>query len=162
MKTAAIVLIVAVLIVGGLLGYGLFNTSLRITGKSLQTFSAVERGTEFESLRVAMDENSLLGTVLNHQSLGAAGEYSYYVYTLRLENPGLIPAEMVEMQIAPLQQDVLFYGPTDEVIIPAGKTRDLWCVLLTKGTPHPVRDLRVTYYLWGHPHEVKYTYDSTN
>ena len=60
MKTAAILLIVAVLIVGGLLGYGLFNTSLRITGKSLQTFSAVERSAEFESLRVAMDENSLL------------------------------------------------------------------------------------------------------
>ncbi|MBQ4075248.1 MAG: hypothetical protein IJD39_08605 [Clostridia bacterium] len=159
MKTAAIVLVILVLVVGGLFGYGLFNTSLQITGKNLQTFSALERQDEFNSLRIAMEQNSLLGTVLHHGALGSPDEYSYYVYTLRLENPGLIDAEMVEIQIAPISQDVLFYGPTEEIIIPAGQTRDIWCVLLTKGAPHVVRDLHITYYLWGHDHEIKYTYN---
>ncbi|MBE5783127.1 MAG: hypothetical protein E7329_07440 [Clostridiales bacterium] len=160
MKTAAIVLIVLVLAVGGCLGYGLFNSTLQVTGKGLQTIPASERAGEFEALRNAMEQNSLLGTILNRQQLGTADGYSYYIYTLRLHNPGLVPAEMVEMQIAPIQQDVLFYGENQEIVIPPQGTRDVWCVLLTQGTPHPVRDLYITYYLWGHPHEVKFTYDN--
>ena len=160
MKTAAIVLMVLVLAVGACLGYGLFNSTLQVTGKGLQIISALDRTGEFEALRNALGEGSLLGTILNRQQLGSADQYSYYVYTLRLHNPGLVPAEMVEMQIAPIQQDVLFYGETQEIIIPPQGTRDVWCVLLTQGTPHPVRDLFVTYYLWGHPHEVKFTYDN--
>ena len=162
MKTAAIILVVLVLAVGGLMGYGLFNTSLQITGKSLQTFSAQERQEEFTSLRIAMEQNSLLGTILHPGALSSPEEYSYYVYTLRLYNPGLVDAEMVEMQIAPMPQDILFYGPTEEIIIPAGQTRDIWCVLLTKGAQHAVRDLHITYYLWGHAHDIKYTYDQSN
>jgi len=160
LKTAAIVLIVLVLAVGGCLGYGLFNSTLQVTGKGLQTIPASERAGEFEALRNAMEQNSLLGTILNRQQLGTADGYSYYIYTLRLHNPGLVPAEMVEMQIAPIQQDVLFYGENQEIVIPPQGTRDVWCVLLTQGTPHPVRDLYITYYLWGHPHEVKFTYDN--
>lgn len=162
MKTAAIVLLIAVLVVGGLLGYGLFNTSLDIIGKALQTFPAAERMDEFNSLTMAMEQKSLLGTILREEDLGSAEEYSYFVYTLRVKNSGLVAAEMVEMQIAPIQQDVLFYGPTEEIIIPPGQTQDIQCVLLTRGNPHPVRDLHITYYLWGHPHEVKYTYDKSN
>ena len=160
MKTAAIVLMVLVLAAGACLGYGLFNSTLQITGKGLQAIPASERAGEFDALRSAMEQNSLLGTILNRQQLGSADGYSYYIYTLRLHNPGLVAAEMVEMQIAPIQQDVLFYGDTQEIIIPPQSTRDVWCVLLTQGTPHPVRDLYVTYYLWGHPHEVKFTYDN--
>ena len=63
------------------------------------------------------------------------------------------------MQISPIAQDVLFYGETEEIVIPPGETRDVWCVLLTEGTPHTVRDIYITYYLWGHPQEVKFTYD---
>ena len=67
---------------------------------------------------------------------------------------------MVELQIAPIESDVLFYCDTKETIIPAGETRDVWCVLLTQGTPHAVRDIYITYYLWGHAQEVRYTYDN--
>ena len=159
MKTAAIVLLTAVLILGGLMGYGLFNTSLAVVGKALQTFPATELPNEFLALKNAMEQRSLLGTVLNQSDLKDPEEYTYYVYTLRLKNPGLVAAEMVEMQIAPLPQDVLFYGPGEEIIIAPGKTYDIQCVLLTKGETHPVRDLHITYYLWGHPQEVIHTYD---
>ena len=161
MKTVAIVLIVLVIAAGGALGYALFHTNLQITGKALQTLPAADRAAEFDALRTAVDRQSLLGTVLKSGSLGQAGDYSYYVYTLRLKNAGLVPAEMVEMQISPLAGDVLFYGDTQEAIIPPGGTRDVWCVLLTEGAPHPVRDIYVTYYLWGHRQEVKYTYDDS-
>ena len=161
MKTVAIVLLVAVLAAGGIIGYGLFNTSLGIIGKNVQVHPASDLPGEFQALKNAVEQKSLLGTLLSKAPLGSAQEYTYYVYSLTLKNNGLVPAEMVEMQIAPLPQDVLFYGKNEEVIIQPGQTCDLQCVLLTRGDTHPVRDLHVTYYLWGHPHEVKYTYDQS-
>lgn len=161
MKTAAIVLIALVLAVGGCLGYALFNTDLRVVGKSLETLPAAERAAQFDALRAAVERQSLLGTVLKTGEFGPAENYTYYVYTLRLENKCLVPAEMVELQISPLSGDVLFYGDSQqEIVIPAGETRDLWCVLLTEGRPHSVRDIYITYYLWGHPQEIRYTFDS--
>lgn len=159
MKTAAIILLALVLVAAGCLGYALFNTNLHVVGKSLEVLPASQREAEFDALRTAVQRQSLLGTVLKTGEIGPAADYSYYIYTLRLENKCLIPAEMVELQISPIDSDVLFYCDTQETIIPAGETRDVWCVLLTKGTPHAVRDIYITYYLWGHAQEVKYTFD---
>ena len=159
MRTAAIVLLVLVLAVGGALGWELFHTNLQVTGKALETLPAAERVPQYDALRTAVSRQSLLGTVLKKTEMGPAENYSYYIYTLRLKNNGLVPAEMVEMQVAPIENDVLFYGDTQETVIPPGGEKDVWCVLLTEGTPHSVRDLYVTYYLWGHPQEVKFTYD---
>jgi len=160
LKTAAIILMVLVLAAAGCLGYALFNTNLHVVGKSLEVLPAAQRTAEFDALKTAVQRQSLLGTVLKTGEIGAAEDYSYYIYTLRLENKCLIPAEMVELQIAPIASDALFYCDTKETIIPAGETRDIWCVLLTEGSPHPVRDIYITYYLWGHPQEVRYTYDN--
>lgn len=159
MKTAAIVLMVLVIAVGGCFGWALFHTDLQVTGKALQILPASERSAQFDALRAAVSRQSLLGTVLKSGEIGPAENYSYYIYTLRMKNNGLVPAEMVEMQLAPIAADVLFYGDTQETVIPPGQQKDVWCVLLTEGTPHSVRDLYVTYYLWGHPQEVKFTYD---
>ncbi len=161
MKTAAIVLIILVLAAGGCLGYALFNTNLQVIGKGLQTLPATERAAQFDALRTAVGRQSLLGTVLKNTQMGPAQDYSYYIYTLRLKNNCLVPAEMVEMQISPIAADVLFYGQTGEIDIAPGETKDVWCVLVTEGAPHAVRDIYITYYLWGHPQEVKFTYDNT-
>ena len=159
MKTAAIILLALVLAVGGALGWELFHTNLQVTGKALQTLPAAERTLQYDALRAAVSRQSLLGTVLKKTEMGPAENYSYYIYTLRLKNNGLVPAEMVEMQVSPIAADVLFYGDTQETIIPPGGEKDVWVVLLTEGAPHSVRDLYITYYLWGHPQEVKFTYD---
>lgn len=161
MKKAAIFCIVLVAVLAGTMVYGLFNTSLRVIGKGLQTVPAAERWAEFQQLSDAVRQRSLQGTVVQSEALSAAEDYSYYIYTLRIHNPGLVSAEMVELQIAPISEDVLFYGETGEIVIGPGETRDVRCVLLTRGTPHAVRDIYVTYYLWGHPYEVKFTYDNT-
>ena len=158
MKKAAILLFLLLLCASAAVGWGLLHTSLQVIGKGVQVTPAWQRAEEFETLRKAVREQSLLGTTLRSGELGDSGEYEFYIYTLRLRNPGLVRAEMVEMQISPLDCDVLFYGDTEELQIAPFETRDIRCVLLTQGSAHPVRDLHVTYYLWGHPYEVKYTY----
>ncbi len=161
MKTFAILMVVAVFAAVGVVGYGLFNTSLQVIGKDVQVFSAASQPAQFEQLKVAVERNALIGTQIKSGNLGNADEYTYHVYTLRVKNPGLVDAQMVEMQIAPIGEDVLFYGEGGEVVIEKGQTRDIWCVLLSKGQTHDVRNMYITYYLWGHPYEVKFTYDNT-
>lgn len=161
MKKIAIILAVLVVVFAGVLGYGLFNTNVKVLAKGLQTIPAAQRAQEFSSLRQALENGSLQGTPLRTAALGDAAGYSFYLYTLRLNNPGLVPAEMVELQLAPIDADILYYGETEEIILQPGETRDVWCMLLTQGTPHAVRDFYITYYLWGHAHEVKFTYDNT-
>ena len=148
-----------VLVAGGTLGYALFSTNLAVTAKGLQVLPARDRAAEFEALRLSARQKSLLGTLLKSGEWGGAEDYSFYLYSLRLKNNGLVPAEMVEMQVAPIENDMLFYGDTQETVIPPGGEKDVWVVLLTEGTPHSIRDLYITYYLWGHPQEVKFTYD---
>ena len=162
MKAAAIGLIVLVLVAGGTLGYALFSTNLAVTAKGLQVLPARDRAAEFEALRLSARQKSLLGTLLKSGEWGGAEDYSFYLYSLRLKNNGLVPAEMVEMQISPTPQDVLFYGAQEETVIPPGQTRDVWCVRLTEGQPTSVRDLYITYYLWVHPQKVRFTYDHGN
>ena len=159
MKALAIILTVLVLAVGGCICYGLYHTRLEVAGKGLQVMPAQERSAQFEALRDAVSQRTLQGTLLKDEPLGSAPDYSYYIYTLRLRNPCLVSAEMVELQIAPIDGDILFYGDTGETVIPAGQSRDVWCVLLTKGTPSAIREIFITYYLWGHPMEMRFTYD---
>lgn len=161
MKALAVFLTVLVLISAGCLYYGLSNAHLEVVGKGLQVLPAQERSAQFEALRDAIAKQTMQGTLLNNSPLSDASDYTYYIYSLRLKNPGLVSAEMVELQIAPTDADILFYGDTEEMVIPAGQSRDVWCVLLTKGTPLPIREIYITYYIWGHPMEMRYTYDET-
>lgn len=158
MKKTAIFLILLVMAAGGVIGYGLYRTNLQVTAKGLQKTSAAENPEEFRALREAALGQRLPGTVLKKEIGEDPAGYSLYTYTLRLKNNGLVDAEMVEMQISPASGDVLFYGATDEIIIPAGQTRDVSCVLLTEREPSPVREIYVTYYLWGHAKQIKFTY----
>lgn len=160
MKKAALIALAVTVVTAVVLMYALFNTALVVEGKALQAFPASEREAEFSVLRQEVSQMSLHGTMLRGAALEQSERYVYRVYTLRLKNPCLIKAEMVEMQIAPIAQDILFYGQEDEIAIAPGESRDVWCVLLTEGETHDVREMKITYYLWGHPHEVKFTYDN--
>ena len=159
MKTLAIILTVLVLLVSGVLGYALFNTALVVEGQGLQVISAADMPEEFNALRQAVGSNTVSGALFRNQEIVNAGDYNFYVYTLRLKNNCLVPACMTEVQLSPLQMDVLCYDEDVRVDIAPGESRDVWCVLLTEGTPTAVRELTVTYYLWGNPQTVKYTYE---
>ncbi len=164
MKKLAIFLILAVLVIAGLLLYGLFQGRLQVIAKELEVHSAAETQAwfhRFERDKTAVERNALLGTKIRSGELGNAQDYVYRVYTLRVKNPGFVDAEMVEIQLAPDDRDVLYYGESGKVDIKAGETRDIWCVLLTEGNTPNVRNFYLTYYLWGNPHEVKFTYDDT-
>ena len=166
MRTAAIVAVVLVLIAGSVLVYGLIGTRLGVTPVSAQVIPASQQAGEFLRLQQAVGRNALVGTAFQREVPGSAEEYSLVVYTVALKNTGLLPAEMAELVVSPAANDVLCYtdlsaqGRIPQVTVSPGGTVNIRCVLLTKNTQRmsTVRDLYVSYYIWGHPFSIKVTY----
>ncbi len=159
MKTFAIIMIVLTLALGGTVVYALLNTSLQVTAQGFQAAPASSRESEFATLRDALEGGYLTGVAYDADAQLDADACQFYMYTLRLKNNGLVPAEMVEMQISPRSGDVLAYGSGEKVDIAPGATQDVRCMLLTRSQGGTVREMTVTYYLWGHAYTVKYTYE---
>lgn len=158
MKYVAVILMILVLVAGGVVVYALLNTSMAVEGQGFQAINAADRAAEFMTLQSVMDRNALQGVVYREASFDDPNGYSYYVYTLRLHNKCLVPAEMVELQVSPAPSDILMYGDTGEIAIAAGATRDVWCAVVTSGTPAAARDIIITYYLCGNPYSVRFTH----
>ena len=166
MKAAAAVLVVLVLIAGALLVFQLVNTTLQVTPVSAQVIPCRDLESEFRRVQEAVDNRALIGTALQQAVPGSASDYSFIIYTLQVENRGFLPADMTEIQVSPLSADMLFYtdgsaqGIVPSITVPAGGSQSLRCILLTRSVEgmHAVRDLFVTYYIWGHAFTVKVTY----
>ena len=102
MKYAAIVMALLV-IAGAVLGiYTAANARIQIESVSLAAASGEEKQTEFAKLQQAMDNGALIGTPFTETLTGNSSDYSFFTYTFRLKNGGLIDAEMVEIQPVPL------------------------------------------------------------
>lgn len=166
MKAAAIIAFVLALLIGGALVYGLVHTQLEARPVQAAVVPATDQQAEFERLRQALDTKSLIGTAFENSLPGEASDYQFIIYTIELGNRGFLPAEMLELQVSPAAGDVLCYtdlsaqGLLPEIDIPPGKQGTLRCVLLTKAgaRQHAVRDLYLSYYIWGHPFTMKLTY----
>ncbi len=105
----------------------------------------------------------------NTVSLSAPEDYQFCIYTVRLKNNCRIPAEMVELQISPMAGDVLQIGSAMQlndslqigtapaITVQPGSTADATAVLLTSANMHAIREVTVTYYMWGIPFTLKTT-----
>ena len=166
MKKASIAAVLLVVVLLCVLVYGVVTTRLAVTPVSAQVILAADQPAEFERLQHAVDNQSLLGTVYQQQAVGDIREYSLILYTVEVKNNGLLPAQMAEVVVAPTGQDVLCYmegalqGNVPNISIGAGQSVRMRCMLLTKTQErtHAVRDLLVSYYIWGNPFIIKTTY----
>ena len=169
MKYVAIFM-AALVLIGLVLGiFTLANTRMQVPQITLKAVSATERESEFAALQNAMDVGAAIGTPFTDSLPGTSLDYSFFAYAFRLEKAGLIGMEMVEIQPLPVNGDVLCYATANadeanaNLIVPAGKERDAWCVLLTTAQnqeSHLVtRTFRITYYVWGMAKSVTVTYN---
>ena len=141
-------------------GYILLGTRLQVTGQSVHVIACAEKEEQFAQLMRDARNRSLHGTVYRVPEEAKAEEYSFYTYTIQLENRLPFEAEMVEIQLAPRAEDVLMYSSADEIRIGAWQKGEISCVLLTRGRPTEVRSFTVTYYYFGSPFQVKYAFQT--
>lgn len=166
MRTVALVLVVCVLGAGAVIVYAAVNTTMSVEVRQVQVVDAAERPDEYARWQTALLREAAQGTAFERNMTGTAQEYAFYIYTVDVSNRGLITARMAELQVAPVEGDALTISPAaslyrnvnESVDIPAGTTRALQCILLTRAGGNAVRDLYLTYYIWGTAHTIRLTY----
>ena len=163
MKYVAIFMVVLVIAAAGLGAYTYANARLQVVSVELKTAAGGERVQEFTALQTAVDRGALNGTAFTESVPGTAADYSFFTYTFRLRNGGLIDAEMVEIQPIPANGDVLAYATSDASQVNTNTIVSVWSVVLTSAqnqTDRQVsRSFKITYYIWGIPMSVTAKYN---
>ena len=71
---------------------------------------------------------------------------------------GGLTADMVEVQVTPMDGDVMQLGVEGAHALPKRTTGDIQATILTKLGMHSVREINISYYMWGIPFHLKTTY----
>ena len=151
---SAVVLLVALVGVGSL--YMTANIYVESTG--VITMQASARQEQFDALSEQLRLNAVVGTAFTTDTiLGPVEDYQFCTYTVQLRNDCRIAAEMVEVQISPMAGDVLQVGGSPIVTVQPGESAKVLAVLLTDADMHAIREVVITYYMWGIPFTTKTT-----
>lgn len=150
------VLILIVALVG--VGYMYMTASIAVEAVGVVATDAPSQVTLFEELREQLRLGAVLGTpYVAAQELSDAENYQFYTYTVRLRNNCAVSADMVELQVTPMAGDILQIGSFTDVKLPAKQTADVSATILTDRNMHHIREVTVTYYIWGAPFTLKTT-----
>lgn len=155
-----IAIFTVLLLIACLIGVGYLYLTSNVTVEAIGVV-AVEASTQpemFERLRQQVESHSVIGTAFTSQPLGDISNYQFYTYTIRLRNSCFLTADMVEVQVTPMQGDVLQLADDTARALPARTTGDLGATILTDINMHSVRELNISYYMWGVPFSIRTTY----
>ena len=119
---------------------------------------ATDNATQFDQLRAQVQQGTFEGTLFNTAQMGGAENYAFITYTLTLSNQCLVPVDMVEVQVVPDPADVLQVGDLTVHSLDAKTTGDVKATILTAKDSHAIRELIVTYYVWGVSFTIRTTY----
>ncbi len=159
MKAIAILMVIALVVAVCGVGYLYMTANVSVVAVGMTATEATVQQATFDKLKTDLTQNSLIGTLFqNDTELGEAQAYQFYTYTVRLRNFSMLTCDMVELQVTPREGDVLQMGNEQSKALSAGATGDISATVLTSVESLPVRELIITYYVWGIPFTVKTTY----
>ena len=159
LKIAAIASIALLVVLVLLTGYLFLMAEVRVTDISAQGVSAANDPEGFEALKQSIVTQTFMGTLYQKpEEWKDAGEYVYITYTVRVSNGCLVPIDMIEAQVVPLSSDILQTADFEVRSLNAKTDGELTVTILAPKDTHPVREIIVTYYVWGVSFNVKATY----
>ncbi len=159
MKIVAVLLVIALVVAVCGVGYLYMTASVTVTAVGMTATEAAAQQATFDKLKTDLEQGSLVGTLFQSGAqLGQAEDYQFYTYTVRLRNSCMLLCDMVELQVTPREGDILQMGNVQAKALSAGATGDISATVLTTVDSTPVRELIITYYVWGIPFTVKTTY----
>ena len=158
MKVAAWIMVVLLLLgVAGVI-YLYATSQITVEGLGAQAYEAQSQQAYFDDLKQRMESGTVLGTVFQNTPLGESSQYAFFTYTVRLRNDCMVPADMVEVQIVPTDKDILQLGDTSPKSLSRRSRGDITATILTTRDSDPMREIIITYYIWGKPFSIKTTY----
>jgi len=156
-KPFAIFLVILVLAAMGGVGYLYFTSNLNVVFVDCIADDPVLRQDVFDSLKTSIRNESFIGTRYRQDELGSPEEFLFYTWTVRLENHSFLPVNIAEIQVTPMEGDVLRVGDPSEHTVSPRSSSNLSVTLLTARSMHSVREAIVSWYVWGLPFSTRIT-----
>ena len=153
-------IITVLILIATLVGVGCLymNANVFVEAVGVIATDAVSQYELYEDLRDQLRLGAVAGTpYIAATELSGPENYQFLTYTIRLRNNTSVPADMVELQVTPMAGDVLQIGSFEDVKLPAGRSVDATATILTDVNMHPIREVTITYYIWGVPFTLKTT-----
>ena len=141
-----------------LVGYFYATAYVSIAAFKAEGVSAAAQPDRFSEIKTALDQNAFIGTRFSTAPLGEAADYALITYTLRLSNQCLVPVDMVEVQVVPDPKDIAQIGDLTVHSLDAKSQGDITATILTAKDSNAIRELIVTYYVWGVSFSIRETY----
>ena len=150
LKIAAIASFSLLLVMVLLVGYLFLTAEVQVVDISAQGIPCSNDPAAFEKLKISVEEGTFQGTLFQKPlAWKDASEYVYLTYTIRLRNNCLVPIDMVEAQVVPQSTDILQLGSIEVRSLDLKSEGELQVQVLAPKDTHAVREMIVTYYLWG-------------
>lgn len=161
LKITAIISFTLLLVMVCLVGYLFLSSEVMVTNISAQGIPAGNDPEAFEKLKKTVADGTFQGTLFQKPlEWKDASEYVYIEYTVTLQNNCLIPIDMIEVQIVPQSTDILQTADMDIHSLDLKSEGNLKTRILSPKDAHPVREIIVTYYVWGVSFSLRTTYGS--
>ena len=155
MKVAAILMLVVCLAALGGVGWLYLSASIEVAPVEVIATDALSQADYYALLKDQVEKDSFVGTRFSSEPLTAPENDMFYTYTVRVTNRTFRPAEVIELQVTPVSGDLLQIGDTEEHSLSSGRSLDLSATILTGKQGHNVRELTVTWYIWGLPFSTR-------
>lgn len=156
LKIAAIASFSLLLVMVLLVGYLFLTAQVQVMDIQVKGTPASADAQAFEKLKQSVLDETFQGTLFQKPlEWKDADEYVYLTYTVRLRNSCLVPIDMVEAQVVPQSSDILQVAQLDVRSLDLKSEGDLTVTILAPKDTHSVREMIITYYLWGVSGSVK-------
>lgn len=156
LKITAIVMVSLLLVMLLMLAYLFLTAEVTVVTVSSSGVNAGEKAEDFETLKNALDEETFMGTLFHKpEEWKKAEDYVYLQFQVRLRNGCLIPIDMIEVQVVPQPTDILQLADRQVHSLEAKQEADFSAMILAPKDTHPVREIIVSYYVWGVSFQLK-------
>lgn len=160
MKPIAILLILLCIAALAGVGYLYVTSNVVIEGYGCIAYETSQRPDIFDALKIGAVSDSFTKTLFIESEIGDPSDYQFYEYTLRLRNNSFLKAEVIEIQVTPMSGDVAQLSASEEKHLSPRSSGDFSTTILTSREMHNIRELTISYYLWGIPFSTRVTYRS--
>lgn len=148
LKIAAIAAFSMLLVMVGLVGYLFMTAEVQVIDIQAQGIAVAPA--ELDQIKQSIEQETFYGTLFQKPlEWKDASEYVNLTYTLRIRNNCLVPIDMIEVQVIPQSDDILQKADLKVKSLDLKSEGDVQVQILAPRNAHPIREMIVTYYLWG-------------
>lgn len=157
MKVFAKILTVITALALLLAGYVVWSATAQVSAEGYKVEAAADRVDSFSGVVNALRSGSDSIVSYGGDAIGAAEEYVFVTYTIRVRNADLIPFEWLDLTLQNKEGDVLLVKPSVQDIPALNQSLLSFTLMAQRGIVDYERQATLSYYVYGHYRDVPLT-----